>query len=125
MKEGYAWLAGLNEIRNVTWVDLPTSHWPMWSRPRELRGDHRRRSEGPCARFVVVRCLSPTLTSSGRASRQTRVRRLPFLSSRRTSLRLVQVLAALVVGERSLHLLLRDADQVVQVERPHANCTVG
>ena len=21
---------------NVTWVDLPTSHWPMWSRPREL-----------------------------------------------------------------------------------------
>jgi hypothetical protein len=20
----------------VTWVDLPTSHWPMWSRPREL-----------------------------------------------------------------------------------------
>jgi pimeloyl-ACP methyl ester carboxylesterase len=35
-EEGYAWLAGLGEIRNVTWVDLPTSHWPMWSRPREL-----------------------------------------------------------------------------------------
>lgn len=35
-KEGYAWLAGLNEVRNVTWVDLPTSHWPMWSRPKEL-----------------------------------------------------------------------------------------
>jgi pimeloyl-ACP methyl ester carboxylesterase len=34
--EGYAWLAGLGEVRNVTWVDLPTSHWPMWSRPREL-----------------------------------------------------------------------------------------
>ena len=31
-----AWLAGLSELRNVTWVDLPTSHWPMWSRPREL-----------------------------------------------------------------------------------------
>ena len=30
------WLAGLPELRNVTWVDLPTSHWPMWSRPREL-----------------------------------------------------------------------------------------
>jgi pimeloyl-ACP methyl ester carboxylesterase len=30
------WLAGLAEIRDVTWVDLPTSHWPMWSRPREL-----------------------------------------------------------------------------------------
>jgi pimeloyl-ACP methyl ester carboxylesterase len=35
-QEGYAWLAGLNEIRDVTWVDLPTSHWPMWSKPREL-----------------------------------------------------------------------------------------
>ena len=31
-----AWLAGLRELRNLTWVDLPTSHWPMWSRPREL-----------------------------------------------------------------------------------------
>jgi hypothetical protein len=20
----------------VTWVELPTSHWPMWSRPQEL-----------------------------------------------------------------------------------------
>jgi pimeloyl-ACP methyl ester carboxylesterase len=35
-KEGYAWLGGLKELRNITWVDLPTSHWPMWSRPREL-----------------------------------------------------------------------------------------
>ena len=34
--EGYAWLAGLKELRDVTWMDLPTSHWPMWSRPREL-----------------------------------------------------------------------------------------
>ncbi len=32
----WAWLAGLPELRNVTWIDLPTSHWPMWSRPREL-----------------------------------------------------------------------------------------
>jgi hypothetical protein len=31
-----AWLAGLAELRDVTWVDLPTSHWPMWSRPEEL-----------------------------------------------------------------------------------------
>jgi pimeloyl-ACP methyl ester carboxylesterase len=36
VKEGYAWLSGLTELRNVTWVDLPTSHWPMWSRPQEL-----------------------------------------------------------------------------------------
>jgi pimeloyl-ACP methyl ester carboxylesterase len=38
VKEGYAWLAGFAELRNLTWVDLPTSHWPMWSRPRELAG---------------------------------------------------------------------------------------
>jgi pimeloyl-ACP methyl ester carboxylesterase len=38
VEEGYAWLAGLTELRDVTWVDLPTSHWPMWSRPRELAG---------------------------------------------------------------------------------------
>jgi pimeloyl-ACP methyl ester carboxylesterase len=35
-QEGYAWLAGVTELRNVTWVDLPTSHWPMWSRPQEV-----------------------------------------------------------------------------------------
>jgi pimeloyl-ACP methyl ester carboxylesterase len=37
-KEGYAFIAGLDELRNVEWVDLPTSHWPMWSRPQELAG---------------------------------------------------------------------------------------
>jgi hypothetical protein len=36
VKEGYAWLAGVPELHDVTWVDLPTSHWPMWSRPQEL-----------------------------------------------------------------------------------------
>ena len=36
VEEGYAWLGGLTELRNVTWVDLPTSHWPMWSKPAEL-----------------------------------------------------------------------------------------
>ena len=35
-KEGYAWMAGLPELRDVTYVDLPTSHWPMWSRPGDL-----------------------------------------------------------------------------------------
>jgi pimeloyl-ACP methyl ester carboxylesterase len=34
--EGHAWIGGLAELRDVTYVDLPTSHWPMWSRPREL-----------------------------------------------------------------------------------------
>jgi pimeloyl-ACP methyl ester carboxylesterase len=32
----WAFLAGIPELRNVTWIDLPTSHWPMWSRPTEL-----------------------------------------------------------------------------------------
>ena len=38
VEEGYAWLGGLAELRDVTYVDLPTSHWPMWSRPGELAG---------------------------------------------------------------------------------------
>ena len=45
-----SWLAGIDELRDVTWIDLPTSHWPMWSRPTELaaiiadvaRGEGRR-----------------------------------------------------------------------------------
>ena len=36
IKEGYAWLGGFADLRDLTWVDLPTSHWPMWSRPKEL-----------------------------------------------------------------------------------------
>jgi pimeloyl-ACP methyl ester carboxylesterase len=36
VQEGYPWTAGLAELRNVSYVDLPTSHWPMWSRPAEL-----------------------------------------------------------------------------------------
>jgi pimeloyl-ACP methyl ester carboxylesterase len=36
VKEGYSFIAGVPELRNLTWVDLPTSHWPMWSRPQEL-----------------------------------------------------------------------------------------
>lgn len=34
----WAFLAGIPELDNATWVDLPTSHWPMWSRPQELAG---------------------------------------------------------------------------------------
>jgi pimeloyl-ACP methyl ester carboxylesterase len=36
VKEGYPFLAGLADLRNLNWIDLPTSHWPMWSRPKEL-----------------------------------------------------------------------------------------
>jgi hypothetical protein len=32
----WPWLRGLEELRKLTCVDLPTSHWPMWSRPAEL-----------------------------------------------------------------------------------------
>jgi pimeloyl-ACP methyl ester carboxylesterase len=38
VKEGYPWIAGLAELRNVRYVDLPTNHWPMWSRPKDLAG---------------------------------------------------------------------------------------
>src|ERR671914_617778 len=36
VKEGYPWIGGLAGLRDVIYADLPTSHWPMWSRPREL-----------------------------------------------------------------------------------------
>lgn len=35
-KENYPWMDGLNELHDVTYLDLPTSHWPMWSRPKDL-----------------------------------------------------------------------------------------
>jgi pimeloyl-ACP methyl ester carboxylesterase len=34
----WSWLAGIPQLRNATWTDLPTSHWPMWSKPDELAG---------------------------------------------------------------------------------------
>lgn len=36
VNEGYPWVAGLAELRDVSYVDLPTGHWPMWSRPADL-----------------------------------------------------------------------------------------
>jgi pimeloyl-ACP methyl ester carboxylesterase len=36
VKAGYGFVRGFAEVRNVTWIDLPTSHWPMWSRPKEV-----------------------------------------------------------------------------------------
>ena len=32
----WSFLAGIPELRDLTWIDLPTSHWPMLSRPAEL-----------------------------------------------------------------------------------------
>jgi pimeloyl-ACP methyl ester carboxylesterase len=49
VKEGQTWIGGLAELRDVTYVDLPTSHWPMWSRPKELAaviGDVAKRASG-------------------------------------------------------------------------------
>ncbi len=36
VENGYDFVLGLRDLRNITWVELPTSHWPMFSRPREL-----------------------------------------------------------------------------------------
>jgi pimeloyl-ACP methyl ester carboxylesterase len=35
-QQGVTWMNGLIELRDVRYVDLPTSHWPMWSRPDDL-----------------------------------------------------------------------------------------
>ncbi len=35
-QQGMPFLAGLLDHRQVTYVDLPTGHWPMWSKPAEL-----------------------------------------------------------------------------------------
>lgn len=32
---GQPWLGDLARLRRVTYLDLPTSHWPMWSKPAE------------------------------------------------------------------------------------------
>jgi pimeloyl-ACP methyl ester carboxylesterase len=34
--KGYGFVAGLADLTDVSWVELPTSHWPMWSKPAEL-----------------------------------------------------------------------------------------
>jgi hypothetical protein len=36
VQEGWTFVAGLADLHDVSYVDLPTSHWPMWSRPKEL-----------------------------------------------------------------------------------------
>ncbi len=35
-EQGASFLAGLLQYRRLELVDLPTGHWPMWSRPAEL-----------------------------------------------------------------------------------------
>lgn len=38
---GHPWFAELARFENVRLVDLPTGHWPMWSRPDELAAELR------------------------------------------------------------------------------------
>ena len=38
VEAGYSFVQGLRELRHVTYVEMPTSHWPMWSKPEELAG---------------------------------------------------------------------------------------
>lgn len=37
-EQGADFLAGLQDHTHLRFVDLPTGHWPMWSRPQELAG---------------------------------------------------------------------------------------
>jgi pimeloyl-ACP methyl ester carboxylesterase len=49
VEEGYPWVGGLAELRDVSYIDLPTGHWPMWSRSADLAvilADVARRSSG-------------------------------------------------------------------------------
>jgi len=36
VEAGYDFVLGLRDLKHIDWVELPTSHWPMWSKPREL-----------------------------------------------------------------------------------------
>jgi pimeloyl-ACP methyl ester carboxylesterase len=36
VEAGYDFVLGLRDLRKLDYVDLPTSHWVMWSRPVEL-----------------------------------------------------------------------------------------
>ena len=36
VEAGYDFVLGLRDLRKLDWIDLPTSHWVMWSKPREL-----------------------------------------------------------------------------------------
>ena len=36
VEKGYDFVAGLAGLHHLTYVDLPTSHWPMWSKPAEV-----------------------------------------------------------------------------------------
>lgn len=37
-RSGHAMFAEVANIEHLDVIDLPTGHWPMWSRPRDLAG---------------------------------------------------------------------------------------
>jgi hypothetical protein len=47
-KEGHPFFAELPYL-DMTYVDLPTGHWPMWSRPAELAAILAEVGHGPGA----------------------------------------------------------------------------
>jgi pimeloyl-ACP methyl ester carboxylesterase len=49
IEAGYAFVAGLGELRDVRWIDLPTGHWPMWSEPERLASILARIARDPSA----------------------------------------------------------------------------
>jgi alpha/beta hydrolase family protein len=60
VEAGHPWVGELGELRDVSYVDLPTGHWPMWSRARELAvilGDVARRSTRRLGGLAVVNPL--------------------------------------------------------------------
>lgn len=50
VEQGYPFVGGLSELHSIRYIDLPTGHWPMWSRPEDLAeiiGDIARASASP------------------------------------------------------------------------------
>lgn len=35
-RQGHPMMAEVGTLRDLEFVDLPTGHWPMWSRPADL-----------------------------------------------------------------------------------------
>lgn len=36
VKAGHSMFAEVGDFTNVEYIDLPTGHWPIWSRPSDL-----------------------------------------------------------------------------------------
>ena len=84
-----AWLGGLAELRDVTWIDLPTSHWPRRRKtsmpssaktrvhPGSRSSLPERSPARPGLRLSrnVSRCSSTTTHSASRRSGKLKIRR--------------------------------------------------